>query len=288
MKTLRVVLPSIALLLGLAKGAFAQDTMLPAMPESKPEAAPDTTEPRQNAVETPAPSPENVAHSSYSPPGESQRPRDPEDDKPYVPSKPNVYFRFGLGSRIGYVPSSGLDPFSKTDTLGQISLEVSRTLVARGNGSLAIGLDWDVGNREATARGVTSSIVVHRFLVPIEGRYHVFPWLYGFAKVAPGASALAMSVKDTNNPTELTDLRPGFALDASAGASFLLIGHGAADRKHARLWASPELGYGWTTSSRPKLTTDTREDVLGREEGASLGPIAIRGFFFRIGVGLTY
>lgn len=211
-----------------------------------------------------------------------------EDAPAYTPSKPNSYLRFGLGARVTYAPNAGLDPFTESDSIGQVSLEVSRTLLARGKTSLAIGVGWDVGAKKTTARGVDSDLTHHRILVPIEGRYHFASWLYGFGKVAPGASLLALAVKDASAPTELSDLRPGFALDASVGASFLIIGHGPADQKKARLWATPEFGYGWTTSSRPTLGTDTREDVLGVEEGASMNLVAVRGGFFRLGIGVTY
>ena len=226
--------------------------------------------------------------AAYTAPGESERPHDPEEPTVYGPTTPNRWTRYGLGARVGWSSNVGLDPFSRNDHLGQVSLDVSRTLLSRGKLSLALGLASDVGNKSATARGVISGITALRMVAPIEGRFHVFSWLYAFAKVAPGVSVLDMSVKDPSAPTTLGDTRPGFALDGSAGASFLVVGHGPADQKRVRLRATPELGYGWTTSSRPTLTTSSREDVLGREEGASLSPIAIRGVFFRLGVALTY
>lgn len=283
MKRLCPLVPALAFVVASSRPAFADEPLRTDEPaasevaETKPESTPERAAP----VDAP------LARQAYVAPGEPG-PREPDEAMPYVPAKPNTWFRFGLGVRVGYASNEGLDPFTKTDAIGQVSLEASRTLLSKGKTSLSLGLGWDFGGKATTARGVTSEMTAHRVVVPIEGRYHLFPWLYGFAKVAPGVSLLDLTVKDTSAPTPLSDLRPGFALDASAGASFLVIGHGAPDRKRVRIWATPELGYGWTTSSRPNLTTDSREDVLGREEGTNMAPVAVRGFFFRIGVGLTY
>jgi hypothetical protein len=286
MKRLCVVIPVLAFVVVTPRTVLADepirtDQPLDAMAETaekQAESAPERTAP----VDPPSP------QRAYVAPGETERPHEPDETIPYVLAKPNTWFRFGLATRVGYASNEGLDPFTKTDVIGQVSLEVSRTLLSKGKTSMSLGLGWDFGGKATTARGATSEMTAHRVVVPIEGRYHLFPWLYGFAKVAPGVSLLDLTVKDTSAPTALSDLRPGFALDASAGASFLVIGHGAPERKRVRIWATPELGYGWTTSSRPNLTTDSREEVLGREEGASMAPVAVRGFFFRIGVGLTY
>lgn len=292
MKRLCIFLTALVTGIALSERAYAQEPPIPSAPPPSSPEVPETkaeTVPAALPVSALVPTPSSASfRSAYVAPGEAEGPHDPEEPSNYVPTKPNAWLRFGLGARVGYSPNAGLDPFSKNDAIGQVSFEVSRTLLARGKGSLAIGLGWDVGSKTATARGVSSGITAHRVLVPIEGRYHLFSWLYGFAKVAPGFSLIEMRVKDSSAPTSLYDARPGFALDASAGASFLIAGHGPADRKRVRLWASPELGYGWTTSGRPNLTVDSREDVLGREEGASMAPIAVRGFFFRFGLGLTY
>lgn len=196
--------------------------------------------------------------------------------------------RFGLGIRVMYAPSAGLDPFSEGDAIGQASLEVSRTLATSGKLSLALGLGWDVGMKRATARGPASGLALHRLSVPVEGRYHLTSWLYGFARVAPGAAILDVHVEDPSAPSHLSDVNAMFSVDGSAGASFLLGGHGPADRKGVRFWATPEVGYGLTTRATPSLTPDSRDDVLGKELGASTGSLSVSGFFFRIGVGFTY
>jgi len=277
-------------MLSLSEAARADDAPSPPLP------APGPSEPREEAPLTLAPAPAAAPLSlslrapspapAYAAPGLRDEPS--EDAPAYTPSKPNAFFRFGLGARVTYAPNEGLDPFTESDAIGQVSFEVSRTLLTRGRASLALGLGWDVGAKRTKARGLESDLTHHRVMVPIEGRFHLASWIYGFGKVAPGVSLLALAVKDPGAPTDLTDLRPGFALDASVGASFLVIGHGPADHKKVRLWATPEIGYGLTTASRPTLTTDTREDVLGQEEGAAMAPVAVRGMFFRLGVGLTY
>ena len=211
------------------------------------------------------------------------------DSVPEKPVKPYSWFRFGLGARIGYIPNEGLDPFAKNDVLAQVSIDVSRTLMASGRTSFALGLGWDgVTRGSVTARGQGAELTVHRLSVPLEGRYHITPWLYGFGRVAPGAGILIARVNDAAAPTTLGSTRGVFSLDASAGASFLLIGHGPPDRRRFRLWATHELGYGWTSSASFALGTNSRDEVLGIEEPARLGEIALRGFFFRLGIAATY
>jgi hypothetical protein len=277
--------------------AYADELPPPELPKPEPTPSPSAPAPSVTPAPTLAGPRETIDVAAAPPAAPMVAPRSTpaapapvaaEASPSYPRGKPNSYMRFGLGIRVMYAPSAGLDPFSEGDAIGQASLEVSRTLATSGKLSLALGLGWDVGMKRTTARGPASGLALHRLSVPVEGRYHLTSWLYGFARVAPGAAILDVHVEEPSAPSHLSDVNAMFSVDGSAGASFLLGGHGPADRKGVRFWATPEVGYGLTTRATPSLTPDSRDDVLGKELGASTGALSVSGFFFRIGVGFTY
>src|SRR5262249_5637442 len=123
----------------------------------------------------------------------------------------------------------------------------------------------------------------------IEGRYHLTNWMYGFARVAPGASLMYASVDDGSSQSRLHDSSWAFAADASAGASFLLAPHGHADKRQVRFWVTPEIGYSFTTeaSFSPNPNRD-ENDVLGTDASMRLHAVALSGVFWRISAALTF
>lgn len=200
------------------------------------------------------------------------------------------FVRIATGVRIGYVDDPAFDTFSKNDVLPQFSLEGTITLLTAGKLSLAVGGAWDVGGRGNGLRGLDASITAHRFTAPIEGRYHVAPWIYGFARVAPGASLLYTRVDEPSAAAKLKDTSWAFAGDLSAGASFLVGPRRDMDRRTTpRFWITPEIGYAFATSTglRPKPSRD-ESDVLGSDAGTNLGSIALAGLFWRASMAVTF
>jgi len=197
--------------------------------------------------------------------------------------------RLSIGGRAGYIDDPGFDAFAKNDVLGQLSLAGSYVLLSSRKLSLSIGGAWDVGTRSSGARGLDTKITMQRLTAPIEGRFHVTPWLHAFAKVAPGAAALHARLSDPSAPDTLEDVQWAFATDLSAGASVLLAPHGDWDSRRVRFWLTPEVGYGLTgrASLRPIADRD-EEDVLGTDSRARLGSLAMNGVFWRVTMNVTF
>lgn len=199
------------------------------------------------------------------------------------------FIRANAGFKIGYVPNRGFDTFASNDVLPQFSIDATYPLLKRGKLVLGVGLGWDVGGSTDKVRGFESSMTAHRLYVPVEGRYHVKPWLYGFGKIAAGVAVMTASVKDGTVPSDLSATGWAFSADASVGASILLGSHKHLDKRALRFWATPELGYAYTTDA-PLKASSGRDDnaVLGTDESTNLRALALSGFFWRASIGATF
>jgi hypothetical protein len=243
------------------------------------------------ASSEPAPGPLAVPTPSYRYRA-APAPLEPDAERAAAPPPgPQRYdfLRIGLGFRVGYVDDPGLDTFADSDTLAQVSLDASYAFFTRGRLAIAAGLAYDAGSRTSGARGLTTKLMVNRITVPLEARYYLAPWVDVFAKVAPGTAALHARVEDPSSPATLEHTPWVFAADLSAGASFRVLGARDGDPRHPRLWITPELGYGVTSSHalRPRADRD-EADVLGSDEPMRLGSLALDGVFWRLSVGLSF
>lgn len=212
-------------------------------------------------------------------------------DAPAPEGPPRIsWVRLGLGTRLGYIPHEGFDAYATNDVLAQISLEGSVTLLERRPWSLAGGLAVDLGGRSSRIRNeVDASLFAMRVTVPIEARWHLAGWLYAFGKLAPGVAYNAVSFKDPAALTPLRDKGGAFAADASLGASVMIGGYKNLDKPGVRFWVTPEVGYGFTTTMRVRPNADRDEDdVTGTEMDASFRSLALRGGFWKLGVGFTF
>ena len=199
------------------------------------------------------------------------------------------FTRIGLGLRSQWVSNAGYDPFSKSDYLAAWTVEGSRTILVIDRLSLSVGGSVDLGASSAEARGAKTSLGAHRFTVPVEGRYHLAPWLMVFGKLAPGAMVMTASIKDPSGGDQaLTDTGAVFAADGSLGAAFLFGTRENPDKHPPRFWATGEWGYGWTTSRPWTFRPEDDEQLTGKVGSTNLGPVAFRGTFFRLGAALSF
>jgi hypothetical protein len=198
------------------------------------------------------------------------------------------FWQGALGVRSTFVTDPGFDPFSNDNVLTQFSLGVARTLWAEDRVSFAPGVIWDYGGRSALARGQNASLATHRLALSLEGRYHLFPWAYGLVRVAPGAVRQSIELEDGNAPASFVATHWGFALDASAGAAFLLGPHGEASVSPVRFWLAAEGGYSYARSAPLVLHPDLADSDPRRTGDLDLGTLAMRGGFVRIYGSMTY
>jgi hypothetical protein len=196
--------------------------------------------------------------------------------------------RINAGVRMGYLPNRGFDTFASNDVLPQFSIDGTYPLLTQGKLVLAAGLGWDVGGRTGKVRGFESTLTAHRLYVPLEGRYHFKPWLFGFGKVSPGAAAMIAGVNDAaaNN---VSSTGWAFAADASVGASILMGPRSSYDKRSIRFWVTPEIGYAYTTNAPLRANPGRDEQsMLGSDENTNLRALALSGFFWRASIGTTF
>ncbi|MEO8799656.1 MAG: hypothetical protein ABI551_17310 [Polyangiaceae bacterium] len=199
------------------------------------------------------------------------------------------FWKIGMGVRGGRVDHPGFNPFANNSQLWQYSLTATRTLFASQRFSFAMGASWDVGTRSDNARGFDTGIVVHRLSVPLEGRYHAAPWLYAFARVAPGADYRKAWITDPSASTgELDSSAWAFAADFSLGASFLVGPQGKPDSHVPRVWFTPELGYAWSGSTDLSFAPRGADADPQPTGTTDLGALAIRGPFVRLSIDLSF
>lgn len=193
--------------------------------------------------------------------------------------------RVGIGYRGSVVPDPTFDAVAGSGLLSQLSLEATYAVVAGDRAALALGVAWDFGLRDGSFDGLDLTLQVHRLTVPVEARYLLTPWLYGFGRVSPGAVFYYATITDRGAPLEGGPW--GFAMDVSGGVSVLLFPHGSVDRRVARVWLTPEGGYGWAAEREIDLKGRGAPAVVaGAPE--TLGALNVRGAFFRVQIGLTF
>ncbi len=198
--------------------------------------------------------------------------------------------RVNLGMKVGFVPSRGFDTFAEDDALTQFSIDGTYPILTSGRIVLAAGVGWDVGARSDAVRGLPASLTAHRLYVPLEGRWNFAPWIYGLGKVSPGAAAMVADVKNVSPSGEsLSATGWAFSADASVGASFLLGPRRHPEKRTIRFWATPEVGWAFTTNAPLSAGLGrAEEDVLGGDVDTNLRSLALSGFFWRASVGATF
>jgi hypothetical protein len=197
-------------------------------------------------------------------------------------------WRVEMGYRGSFVPSAGLDPFSRNDLLPQFSVNATRTLFWRGAFALAVGLAWDHGVTSATARGDDASLRIERLTVPIEARVHFGRWGYAFVRGAPGAASQHAELDDPSEPAPLTKTKWLFATDVSGGYAFLAWPPTREPARSARLWVQADAGYGWVANERLDLGPALASGDGRIVNGVDLGSITTSGGFFRAGAAVSF
>jgi hypothetical protein len=202
------------------------------------------------------------------------------------PTARNRFWQAQLGLRSTFVTDPGFDPFATDNALTSFSLGVSRTMIQQDAFSLAPGLFWDYGGRSANARGNATGLVTHRLGFALEGRYHFAPWGYGLLRVTPGAIHQSAEVKDSLALAPFVARSWTFAVDASAGAAFLLGPHRSTSP--LRWWLAGEGGYGYAGTASLVMHPDVGSDEPRRTGNLDLGRLALSGGFFRIYGSMTF
>ena len=197
-------------------------------------------------------------------------------------------WQLAAGARNALIRSGGFDPFSGNDHLSQFSMSLLRALSTPSAAGLgfAVGLGFDVGAASAFARSANADLTLSRFLLIAEGRYHFFPRLYAFGRLAPGLSHGTAALREASAPgyAPLVDGFTTLAVDASAGAAFCVSGM----QSRVGAWLLADAGYGWTPQHHLRLSPDLAERDRDNVAPLDLGNFAARGILIRVAFALSY
>jgi hypothetical protein len=210
----------------------------------------------------------------------------PEAQTTLTRAERESFWQGQVGMRSTFVTDRGFDPFASDNALTSVSLGVSRTILHEGSFSFAPGVVWDYGARSATARGQPTSFSANRLGLALEGRYHFAPWVYGLVRITPAALHQRAELQDPLGPAYRMNAW-SFAVDASAGAAFLLGPHGDSPAV-VRWWAGAEGGYGYASSASLRMRPALGDDDPRKVGDLDLGKVALGGAFFRIYGAVTF
>ena len=218
----------------------------------------------------------------------------PAPEAPAKPSQPwttrdlsRNFWQLTLGVRNSWITHEGFDPFATTDSLTQVSISGTRTLVVAGDVSLAAGLSLEGGSRSATARGAPSDIYVLRPGAVLEGRYHLHNNVYASLKLVPHAARVAASIDEPSAAGTLEQVDWRFGMDATAGVAWNFVRTLGANPVPG-WWLWTDFGYGFTQSKDIVLKANADESSAGSRHQLSLGTLAVNGLLLRVGAAVTF
>lgn len=200
-------------------------------------------------------------------------------------SKQN-FWRIDLGLRGAGVGDRNYAPYADNDAMLQGSLAASRTLWSHSRLSLAAGVLWDASSQQQATRGSQVSLVAQRFSATLEGRLHALPWLYVFARGAPGALWAQSTLSDQSSFAAMSGEKWGATFDASGGVSVLLLPQRASAK--ARWWLTFEAGYGWTQSLALTLKPQASAADSANVAAIRMPALSLNGPLYRITTGVSF
>jgi hypothetical protein len=202
------------------------------------------------------------------------------------------------GVRTDVVTSTGLDPFSDSDALAQSSLAARYVVSPRHAPGFGLGLDWDHGSFSSTARGSRTQLDTDRFSLTLEGRLPLASHLFGVARVAPGILRRSARLNDWSLPNPAYSMTSGFtaeqtsstaSVDGSLGLDLLVAEARPGLVAPIGFWLTGDAGYSYSAGRNLVLASQAGDPSAGRtDEPIRLGQLALRGFFFRFAVSVSF
>lgn len=211
------------------------------------------------------------------------RPAPAPEPEPTPSSPPD--WNVNVGYRLTVVTSAGFDPFATNDALSQATLSLGRVFHRQDAISVAGVFTFDVGGRDATARGEATSMSALSFALGPEGRYQVAPQARLHLRPSFVVSRLYTSIDESSSQATLHANDWLFGFEAVAGGS-IEVGEVADDVGFSLL---AEAGYAWTTAGSLRFQPDGDDGAAPlRSEPLDLGELALRGATFRIAASFTF
>lgn len=198
------------------------------------------------------------------------------------------FWQVELGVRSSWIPASGFDPFSTNNNLTQFSISGTRALLSVGSFSLAAGLLYEAGGKQAQARGATANLTVHRGGAVAEGRVHFGRDVYSFVRLVPQALYTRARLQDASVTAELKQNSWRFGADGTVGGAWNVPRTLGAPTSVPEAWLIGEFGYGWTMSKDTELRPDVAESDPNSKVLLNMGPLALNGIMMRVSAAMTF
>lgn len=198
------------------------------------------------------------------------------------------YVGFELGARATLVGNAGFDPYAESDLLAAVSFGATWEPLRVAPIYVGVVGEYDYGSRSARARGVPSSLAVHRAAVGARVRWEAARWLSLYAKVSPGLLHLRGSLDDAVLDRPLVARTWTYTVDTLAGAAFPVATFGDRDWPFARIWVLVEGGYAFAGSAA--MTYAPADDPTdARQFGVvHLPDVRVSGAMNRFAVAMTF
>jgi hypothetical protein len=275
-----------------AAAPAAEPTPAPAAPVAEPPAAPAAAD--SSSPGAPARKPGLAAARRRTPnvtapvvSDDSAESNDPSIDlhEPVrVPARPIPRIAAWLGVGNLWVPSDGLDPFTKDDALTTFSAGAGLSLAEAGAIDVAAVAGVDITASEANYRGEPTSLGVLRLALGPELRGSWLDRLYWHGRLAPTLTRLSLELEESSSSATLSDSPWLWGAEAAVGLE-LRFAEATADLPHAfGFFLRGEAGYGWTPSATIALRGGGSAPV--RTQPLELGEVALSGAFFRAALGV--
>lgn len=198
------------------------------------------------------------------------------------------HFGIHLGARVVHIPSSGYDPFSDSNGLGQSVIAATFTPWRSLPFSAHVAAEWNVGSSNALARGDETSLSLYRFAAGIEGRYEPISRLYLFVKLMPAALHARAEIEDPALNVTLKSRSWAWSLDATGGAAFRVASGGKDHDPAVSFWLLCDMGYSFAGKADMVFTPGDVEEESRRFGSVALPGLDPSGFVTRITGALTF
>jgi len=191
----------------------------------------------------------------------------------------HVPHRFFLsnGFRGNVITDAGYDPYDADDYLAQVSL--GATFVPWSVGELRIGFatQYDVGNGSADARGVPTSIMLHRLTLGPHAQWQPWERLLLYTRVTAGAVNINAKIEES---VPLRSSVWTWSVEPNLGAAFRLGSAGG--EAQAIFWLKAEVGYVFAGRAEMDFGPNLEDDDPRKIGSVTLPGLQPGGFSHRL------
>jgi hypothetical protein len=194
------------------------------------------------------------------------------------------YVSLGFGIRAAHIESKGYDPYSESDGQPMMTLFGTVTPWPTRPFSVHLAFEWDYGSSESHARGIESTLDLHRLALGLELRYLPISRISLFARAMPAAIHAGGVVKDASFTDHLEANAWTWGVDATAGAAARVASFGHVEHPAASIWIGLDMGYRFAAPAAMRLRPGglTEADQARRFGEVPMADLDVSGFVGRL------